>query len=269
MKKLYNILSLCLLSLCLIFTHGLTHEASAQSTIETIQKRKVMRVGFSSFVPWAMQNKKGEYIGFEIDVAKRLAKDLGVRYEPVPTAWSGIIPALLTNKIDVIIGGMGVTEERAKQVGFTIPYDQDELVILASTKAAGNLKSIEDFNKPEIVMLPRLGAPNTILKSTFPKATVRQFNDEAATKEELISGRAHAELSTSAFANLAIADNPKELFVPFELKGYGEPIAIAVKPNDEETLKVFNEWIEKVKAEGWLEERLNYWFKTKDWEKDL
>ena len=52
-----------------------------ESTIEQVQKRGVLRVGMSTFVPWAMKDKTGELIGFEIDVAKRLAKDTGVEVE--------------------------------------------------------------------------------------------------------------------------------------------------------------------------------------------
>ena len=54
-----------------------------------------------------MQDKNGKFIGYEIDVATRLAKDMGVKLELVPTKWSGIIPALLTGKFDVIIAKHG------------------------------------------------------------------------------------------------------------------------------------------------------------------
>ena len=71
-----------------------------QSSIEKIIRSGKMRVGMSTFVPWAMQDKKGEWIGFEIDVAKKLAEDMGVKIEFVPTKWEGLIPSLLTGKFD-------------------------------------------------------------------------------------------------------------------------------------------------------------------------
>eukprot|EP00487_Bulimina_marginata_P010867 TRINITY_DN6064_c0_g1_i1.p1 TRINITY_DN6064_c0_g1~~TRINITY_DN6064_c0_g1_i1.p1 ORF type:complete len:107 (-),score=20.64 TRINITY_DN6064_c0_g1_i1:48-320(-) len=88
----------------------------------------------STFVPWAMRNKQGDLVGFEIDVAKRLAEDSGWKVEFVPTAWDGIIPSLLSNKFDVIIGGMSITEARAKSVLFTEPYSHSG-VQLAATRA--------------------------------------------------------------------------------------------------------------------------------------
>ncbi len=259
--------SLNLSLMALMLVTATAHKVQAE-TIDDIQKRKVIRVGFASFVPWAMQNKKGEYIGFEIDVAKRLAKDLGFRYEPVPTAWAGIIPALLTNKIDVIIGGMGITEVRKEQIDFSNEYDKSERVLLASLKSASNLKSIKDFDKKEIIIVIRLGAPTDVIKENFPNATVRQFNDEAACIEELIAGRAHGMVATDVHAGLTIARKPNTLFVPFSL-GMGEPIGFGVQKNNPQTIKVFNEWIAKVENEGWLQERRDYWFKSIDWEKDL
>ena len=68
-----------------------------ESVIEQVQKRGALRVGMSTFVPWAMKDKTGNLIGFEIDVAKRLAKDTGVNVEFIPTKWSGIIPENLTS----------------------------------------------------------------------------------------------------------------------------------------------------------------------------
>ena len=77
----------------------------AHSVLDTIKERGVMKVGLGIFVPWAMKDKQGELVGFEIDVAKSIAEELGVEIEFIPTAWDGIIPALLAKKFDIIISG--------------------------------------------------------------------------------------------------------------------------------------------------------------------
>ena len=102
---------------------GETDGVTSQSQIDEILKRGVLKVGLDIFVPWAFKDKDGNLVGFEIDVATKLAEDMGVDVEFVPTEWSGIIPALLTGKFDVIIGGMGVTTERALKVNFSDPYE--------------------------------------------------------------------------------------------------------------------------------------------------
>ena len=120
--KIFKILILGMLGVLL----SLPTSASSDN-LNQIKQRGTLRVGMSTFVPWAMRDKQGELIGFEIDVAKRLAADSGLKIEFVPTAWDGIIPALLASKFDVIIGGMSITEERAKSVLFTTPYSHHTL----------------------------------------------------------------------------------------------------------------------------------------------
>ncbi len=261
MKKILSIVLLC----CLVSLPAL---AADNSTIAKAKERGVLRVGFSSFVPWAMQNKAGEFVGFEIDVANRLAKDLGLRVQLTPTAWAGIIPALLAGKFDVIIGGMGITPERMEQVSFTEPYDFTELELLTSKSKAGDLKSIADFNKPEVTIITRIGStPALQAKKIFPNATHRQFADEAPNVEEILAGRAHAFLTTAPLGSFTVADNPDKTFLPFEITDYKEPIGMAVKKDDAATLKVLNEWIKARHADGWLKEREAYWFRGKDWSK--
>ena len=114
----------------------LQQQLTKESTLDQIMRRGAMRVGMDTFVPWAMKDKTGKFVGFEIDVAKQLAEDMGVKVEFVPTKWAGIIPALLTGKFDVVIGGMGIRPKRALKVNFTIPYDYSGMSMVAHKKLA-------------------------------------------------------------------------------------------------------------------------------------
>ncbi len=109
--------------------------------MEQILKRGTLKVGMSTFVPWAMKDKTGKLVGFEIDVATRLAEDMGVKVQFVPTKWAGIIPALLTGKFDVVIGGMSVRPDRNLKVNFSIPYDYAGQSIVANKKLAAGFSN--------------------------------------------------------------------------------------------------------------------------------
>ena len=261
------IISTMVLSLGLPASAGkLQKQLIAESTIETISKRGVLRVGMSTFVPWAMKDKTGKFIGFEIDVATRLAQDTGVEVEFVPTKWDGIIPALLTGKFDVIIGGMTIRPDRNLKVNFTIPYDYSGQTICAHRKLAAGFKKPEDFNRPDVTLGARLGSTSVAaIKRVMPRAKLRLFPDEPQLYQELLNGRLHgvvASLPTPAYQALKYPDTLFAITEPFSR----ELIGFAVRKGDFDTLNYFNNWIRSVEAEGWLMERHNYWFNTREWE---
>ncbi len=242
----------------------------AESTLDQVMRRGVLRVGMDIFKPWAMKDKNGEFVGFEIDVATRLAKDMGVKVEFIPTKWAGIIPALLTGKFDVIIGGMSVQPSRNLKVNFSIPYDYTGQSMVANKKLAAGFNSLEDFNKPNVTIAVKLGSTAvTAAKKYMPKAKLVMFDDESPAYQEVINGRAHAVVGsapTPAFYAIEYSDT---LFLPIQDTFTKEPIGFAVRKGDPDTLNFFNNWITVVAAEGWLRERKHYWFETKDWESRL
>jgi len=242
-------------------------ELVEQSVLENVLRRGVLRVGMSTFVPWAMKDKNGELIGFEIDVARRLAADMGVKVEFVPTKWSGIIPALLTGKFDVIIGGMGIRPERNKKVNFTIPYDYSGMSLVAHKVKAAGFDSLEQFNQPGIVLVARLGATSVeAVQKYMPRAELRKFDDEAQAIQELLNGRAHAFVSSKPTPAFLAVKHPEKLFLPLKDNFTREPIGFALQKGDVDTLNFFNNWIRIVEAEGWLQERRAYWFGSRDWD---
>lgn len=241
-----------------------------ESVIELVQKRGALRVGMSTFVPWAMKDKTGNLIGFEIDVAKRLAKDTGVKVEFVPTKWSGIIPALITRKFDVIIGGMGIIPSRNLKVNFSIPYDYTGMSIVAHKRLAAGFSRLEDFNSSGVVIAARLGSTAvTAAKKYMPKATLRLFDDESQAYQELVNGKVHAVVGSAPTPEFQAIKYPAKLFLPLDKTFTKEPIGFAVKKGDLDTLNYLNNWIRYVASEGWLKDRKNYWFRTKDWEKKI
>lgn len=91
--------------------------------IDDAVKRGTLRVGMDpTYMPFEMTNKRGEIIGFEVDIIKAMAKSMGVKLEMVSTAYDGIIPALMTNKFDIITSGMTLTQERNLKLNFSEPF---------------------------------------------------------------------------------------------------------------------------------------------------
>jgi polar amino acid transport system substrate-binding protein len=245
----------------------LQQELAQQSTVEQVIKRGVLKVGMSTFVPWAMKDKTGKLIGFEIDVATQLAKDMGVEIEFIPTKWAGIIPALLTGKFDVIIGGMSVRPDRNLKVNFSIPYDYAGQSLVANKEKAAGFTRLEDFNRSDVVISARLGSTAADAAKRFmPKAQKRFFDDEAQVIQEVVNGRAHAAVASAPLPAFQAIRYPDTLFMPMSGTFTKEPIGFAVRKGDFDTLNYFNNWIRVTEAKGWLSDRKHYWFETKDWE---
>jgi polar amino acid transport system substrate-binding protein len=253
-----------------VFAGQIQQQLVKESALEQILKRGALRVGMSTFVPWAMRNKTGKLIGFEIDVATRLAGDMGVKVEFVPTKWDGIIPALLSGKFDVIIGGMGIRPDRNLKVNFSIPYDYTGMSMVAHKALAAGFKSLKDFNRPHVLLAARLGSTAvTAAKKFMPKAQLRMFDDESQAYQELLNGRVHAVVGSAPLPRFQALKYPERLFMPLKTNFTSEPIGFAIKKGDFDALNYLNNWIRVVEAEGWLKERKHYWFETKNWESML
>ena len=242
-------------------------ELAKQSILEQIVENNSMRVGFSTFVPWAMKDKKGGYTGFEIEVATQLAQDMGVEVEFVPTKWSGIIPALLTGKFDIIIGGMGITPERNLKVNFSDPYEFTGMSILGNKKLAKGQTGLDAFNNPETTIVARIGTTAAAAAKKFlPNAKLNLFDDEGQALQEVLNNRAAAMVASQPFPEFQSIKYQNKLYLPLSGKTFTkEPIGFAIRKGDIDFLNFLNNWIRVKNSEGWLQERYDYWFTTQDW----
>ena len=238
-------------------------------TLAELRERGALKVGFSSFNPWAMQDANGEWIGFEIAVAKELAKDLGLKLELVPTAWAGIIPALLTNKFDIIIGGMTVTPERSEQVTFSAPYEYNKVVLLLNREI--QVSSIEELNRPEYKFVGRAGStPTALTLKLLPEVQMKTFDDDGLALQDLVNGQADGFLTATVEAALIREDYPELIYTPdWGRELQKEDIAFAL-PKDVEAawVEYINQWIQTKWDNGFLEEKTSYWFESRDWTED-
>ncbi len=244
---------------------AVSQELASESVLEEIKKRGALRVGMSTFVPWAMRDKQGNLIGFEIDVATKVAADMGVEIEFVPTAWSGIIPALIARKFDVIIGGMSITPGRNLTVNFTAPYAHSGQQMVAN-KALAEGFAVADFNAADVTIACRRGAtPCNAAQKIFPKASLARFDDDAQAFQEVVNGNAHAMISSAPKPRFWMSNYPGKLFMPTEENLTTGDEAFALRKGDPDALNFFSNWILVHTSNGWLKERHDFWFQAQTW----
>ena len=254
------------LAAALLFSAAPFSAESRAELIEDIVSRGKLRVGLSSFKPWAMRDKRGEFVGFEPEVARALAEDMGVELELAPTKWDGIIPALLAGKFDIIISGMFVTPARNLKVAFTLPYERSGLEMTASRELAGDFRQLSDFNRDDVVFALRRGAqPVAFVRENLPKAQIRQFDEDISALQEVINGRAHAFINAAPQPTFAALDHPEKLFLPVDGLLSTALQGMAIRRGEHDAMNFFNNWIRVRTETGWLQTRHDYWFKTRDW----
>ncbi|WP_439124037.1 transporter substrate-binding domain-containing protein [Marivita sp.] len=240
-------------------------EVASASVIETIKERGVIKIGLSLFKPWSMRDLNGELIGFELDVGRQLAEDMGVEVEFVPTSWDGIIPALVSGNFDTIISGMTVTPQRNLTVNFTVPYAYSGMTILANTAMTEGF-TLEDYNSPEVTFAARRGAtPATVIGDMFPEAELLLFDEDGAATQEVLNGNAHATMASEPTPSSEARRYPDVLSVPFNEAFQAGGEGFAVRKGDPDALAYFNSWITAKTNTGWLKERHDYWFRGNDW----
>jgi len=250
---------------------GADIELAKKSHVEKILQRGELRVGFESgYVPFEMTDKKGNFIGFDMDFGRRLAKSMGVKFVPVNTAWDGIIPALMTDKFDIIMGGMTITQERNLKILFADPYIVVGQSILLNKKHEGKVLSYKDLNDPKFILTSRMGTTGEqAIKRLIPKATYKGFESEAEAGLEVINGKADALVYDLPFCGFLYGSQGRGKTVFLNEPFTYEPLAWAINKGDPDFLNYLNNFLRQSKGDGFYEKVYDKWIIGSDWKKEL
>ncbi|MBF0301803.1 MAG: transporter substrate-binding domain-containing protein [Desulfamplus sp.] len=246
-------------------------ELAQKSTLEKVLKKGELRVGFEAgYMPFEMTDQKGNFVGFDIDIAKEMAKAMGVKFVPVNTAWDGIIPSLITDKFDIIMSGMTVTQERNLKINFADPYIIVGQTILLNKKHEGSITSHKDLNDPKFIVTSKLGTTGeSAVKSKIPKATYKSFETETEAALEVVNGKADAFVYDLPYCVVFMAQQGvgKVIFLdqPFTF----EPLAWAINKGDPDFLNFLNNFLRQMKNDGRYDIIYNKWIKSTDWIKNV
>jgi polar amino acid transport system substrate-binding protein len=239
---------------------------SSAGQLETIRSQDALRVGVSIFVPWVMHDNKDKLIGYEVDVARKLAADMGVRVEFVETSWGSIITGLLADEYDLIISGLSLTPKRALLINFSEPYSHSSSVLIASRKLAGKMKNKEQYNSKDITMgVVRGSIGEKLLGQDFPMATLKVFDSESQTIAALLSGKIYAMMTSTPKTGYLLNRHTEEVFQPFSQPFSVHAEGFGVLKGDADFLNFLNTWILYNTQNGWLSKRHHYWFDTIEW----
>ena len=235
-------------------------------TLDDIVKRGSLKVGVSLFEPWTMDSGTGEYYGFEVDVANKLAQDMGVKAEFKAYEWDHIIAALTKGEIDVIAGGMAITPARALKLNFSLPYADSGIVMVANSELTKQITTMEQANQKEVAFAVVADTTaHELVTSLFDNATIKPFKNAKAAAEAVLSGAAHAYVSASPQPEFLALEHPGVLDLPLVKPLLTYKAGLAIKKGQPEWLNFLNAWVTARSADKWLSATHDYWFENLDW----
>ena len=262
MKKL---LASLLLSVCAL--SGLAQAGM----VDDVVQRGTLRVGMDpTYMPFEMTNKRGEIIGFEVDLLKAMAKAMGVKLELVSTGYDGIIPALLTDKFDMIGSGMTLTQERNLRVNFSDPFIVVGQTLLIRQELQGKIKSYKDLNDAQYRITSKVGTTGEMVaKKLIAKAQYHGYDNEQEALMDVVNGKADAFIYDAPYNVVALSKAGAGKLVFLDQPFTYEPLAFGLKKGDHDSLNWINNFLRQIKQDGTYDRIHDKWFKKNDWLKEM
>lgn len=213
-----------------------------------------------TFAPMGFRDDKGEIVGFDIDMAKAISKEIGVPIEFKPIDWASKETELNSGRIDCIWNGFTMTPERQKVLAFTKPYmdNVQGYVVLKDSP----YQTAEDLKGKRLDIQEASTAETALnrdekLKNSF--AEIKAYPDLTACFMDLESGRADAVLADTCLIDYYMTKKP-DTFRELPGEVSKDTFSIGIKKDNEALVKLLNEGIDKIIANGEAAKISQKWF---------
>ena len=223
--------------------------ATSFRTLDEIKESGKIVIGvFSDKAPFGYVDENGKYQGYDVYFAERIAKDLGVEVEYVSTDPASRVEYAATGKVDIILANFTVTEERAQQVDFALPYMKVKLGVVSPDNAL--ITDVEQLNGKELIVVKGTTA-ETYFEKNYPDVTLQKYDEYADAYNALLDGRGDA-FSTDNTEVLAWAIENPGFTVGIDALGNADTIAPAVQKGNTTLLEWLNDEIEALGEENFF-----------------
>ncbi|WP_407389927.1 transporter substrate-binding domain-containing protein [Carnobacterium jeotgali] len=230
--------------------------------LKSVQDAGVLKVGvMGTYQPYNFLNEDKEMDGFDVDIAKEIAKGLDVDVDFISQEFSGMIAGLQTGKFDMVASQMTITDDRKKEMLFSDPYITNQVKVIV-TEDNDEITSVEDFPGKDIGV--GLGTNDETylrneLMTEVGEFNIRTYDDVITSLKDLDSGRIDATINNMYALKPIIEANG------LKIKAVGEPIksdqaGIAVTLGNEAFIEEVDKILADIKADGTYDEIFMKWF---------
>ncbi|MEK3785192.1 substrate-binding periplasmic protein [Paenibacillus sp. FSL K6-1230] len=237
-------------------------ETAGGNLLENIKSAGVLKVGtMGTYPPYTFLNNQNEVDGFDPDIAKEVAKRLGVEAEFTTQEFSGLIPSLQTSKFDVVASQVTITDERKQQIDFSDGYITNSVKIIVNS-SNNDITKLEDFKGKTIGVGLGTNDESYLRNEVLPKYgpfEIKTYNDVITSLKDLDVGRIDATIN-NLYALKPLVDQNG-----FKIKAVGEPIksdqaGIALRKENPELRDAVNKALADMKSDGTYETIFKKWF---------
>lgn len=219
----------------------------AYRSLDEIKQDGSINIGvFSDKNPFGYVDENGDYQGYDVYFADRLAKDLGVKVNYVSTEAANRIEYLQTGKVDIILANFTVTDERKEEVDFALPYMNVSLGVVSREDKV--IESLDELGKKDAIIVISGTTAETYLTKNYPDIPLQKFDSYATAKEAFENGTGIAWANDNTEV-IAFALQNKGYKVGISTLGSNDTIAPAVTKGNSTLLEWINEDIKKLGEE--------------------
>ena len=234
--------------------------AEIPSILENIQKNRILRIGTTGdYSPFSYQldHTTNTFQGMDIELAKDLAKSLGVQVEFVKTSWPNLMSDLKSNRFDIAMSGITITPERQKEASFSIPVISSGKAVITRDENVEHFDTMEEINSSGVRVIINPGGTNEkFALENFPNATLVRNKDNISIFQEIVAGNADV-MVTDAIETLV----QEQIHPELEAVNYDTPFNsfdLAYLFQKDEKFKVYvDNWLLEKKGDRTLRKILN------------
>jgi ABC-type amino acid transport substrate-binding protein len=215
--------------------------------LERILRSGTLRAGqYLSYKPYGFKHPDGEPDGFDVDLTKMLASDMGVKVEFIDNTWDGIIPALQADKFDVITAHLSMTTKRAMVIQFASPHSFSGTGFIFRSEDAAKFSSLANFNDPKrTVSILIQDAAHITMQRYFPKTKIQDFNSAAEAILAVQTKKVDFSAAEVGFLSQYAKEHEGLKIKAIDIPGSTNPAAIAFTAgSDNDQLRFFlDTWV--------------------------
>jgi cyclohexadienyl dehydratase len=235
---------------------GVAHAQGAQnSRLDRIQKAGVLKVGTTGdYNPMSFRDANTkELTGHNVDAARELAKDMGVKIEFVATDWKTLVQGVQAGQYDIAMTGASMSVARAKTAGFSIPWGRNAFFPLVLKKNADKFKSWDELNQPSVTAGFNLGTTmEQFVQATLPKAAVRRVEAPARDWQELLAGRVDFTVTSLFEGSQLVRQHPDLTMILTDKPKNSIPMSFVMPIDDQVWINFVNNWIIIKRTNGYF-----------------